>query len=95
MNMSNAEVLMRLYNRSSQRGMGLLNSRGAYDMTLPQAKILIEECEANGLFYFDYLYGRVMKIDVSERPLNGTLYERDNGPDSVLDALTGPQYYIE
>jgi len=32
----------------------------------------------------------VLKIDPTMKTLEVRLYERDNGPDSVLDALTGP-----
>ena len=84
--MSDAEVLMRLYNGARQQGLGLLNKRGKSQMTLQEAEDLLAE---EGTC-FDYLYGRVMKIDVAHRPLDVRLYERDNGPDTELDALTAP-----
>jgi len=69
-----AEVLAALFNGSKQQGMGFMDKRGAVDMTVDQAKeILKETCN------FDYLYGRVMKTDLSGNEVTSWLYDRDNG----------------
>jgi hypothetical protein len=67
------EVLAALYNASRPLGMGFLH----YDpkpMTAEEGAGIL----ATSL-YFDYLRGRVMKIDLSGDELEVWLYDRDNG----------------
>lgn len=74
-----AVILAALYNGSFQQGMGVLHERGRTGMTVEQAR---EELEARGPnAYFDYLHGRVMKIELSEgqTELSPWGYDRDNG----------------
>lgn len=73
--LNKAAVLAALYNGSRQQGMGFMNARGGSGMTVEQAQDAID---AQGT-YFDYLYGRVLKIDLSEDDLYTGLYNRDNG----------------
>ena len=70
---SKAEILRRLYNSSQPLGLGFLHFEPK-DMTLKEAEILLEKNK-----YFDYLKGRVMKIDLSGDELNTWAYNRDNG----------------
>ena len=68
-----AEVLAALYNASRPLGTGFLH----YDskpMTKEEAAMFLEKTT-----YFDYLKGRVMKIDLSGDELAPGLYDRDNG----------------
>jgi hypothetical protein len=37
--------------------------------------------------YFDYITGRVMKVDLLETKLDTRLYNRDNGPDAAERAI--------
>jgi len=77
-----AEVLAKLYNASKPQGIGLLH----YDskkMTTEQAQVILN----TGQTYFDYLKGRVMKIDLSSDELDTRLYDRDNGPGAAARAL--------
>jgi hypothetical protein len=37
--------------------------------------------------YFDYLRGRVMKVDLSRDSLEERLYDRDNGQGAAYDAI--------
>ena len=72
--LNKAEVLMTLYNNSRPLGMGFLQytSEG---MDMGQAQELLNETT-----YFDYLYGRVMKVGLeSDIEFDGRLYNRDNG----------------
>lgn len=71
-----AEVLAALYNGSRQQGAGFLHPRGASDMTVEQAR---EEIASRPGLDFDYLHGRVMKIDLRSDDLYTGLYNRDNG----------------
>jgi len=56
-----AEVLAALYNASVPLGLGNLHFKNEI-MTVEQARDLLKEQT-----YFDYLYGRVMKIDLSTK----------------------------
>lgn len=76
-----AEVLVKLYNASHQQGMGFLQEDK--DMTLEEAQILLD----SGQKYFDYVNGRVMKIDLSGDELDPRLYDRDNGQGAAAAAL--------
>ena len=68
-----AEVLAALYNASRPLGMGFI-SYDSKPMTKEEAAVFLEKTT-----YFDYLNGRVMKIDLSGDELNPRLYDRDNG----------------
>lgn len=77
-----AALLAALYNRAQPQGTGFLH----YDptpMSQEQAAVLLERNTHDGSCYFDYLHGRVMKIDVLEEPLDPWLYDRDNGRGAV------------
>lgn len=78
-----AELLSALYNRSRQQGMGFMHARGAHPMTVEQAR---EEIAAHGL-YFDYLHGRVMKVDLSGGELFTYAYNRDVGRDAAEEVI--------
>jgi len=76
-----AKVLAALYNASTPQGMGFLQ----YDpgpMTVSEARELLEKHR-----YFDYLKGRVMKIDLSGDLLDPYLYDRDNGEGAAQRAI--------
>ena len=68
-----AAVLAALYNASRVQGMGFLHYTPE-TMTREEAETLLEQFTD-----FDYLHGRVMKIDLSEDTLDPCLYDRDNG----------------
>lgn len=77
-----AAVLAALYNNSRPQGMGFLHYDPT-DMTEAEAQALLDE----GQTYFDYLKGRVMKVDLSGDELTRTdLYNRDNGPGAAEQA---------
>jgi hypothetical protein len=77
-----AEVLAALYNASKQQGMGFLNPRGREPLTKEEAANLLKEGT-----YFDYLAGRVMKVELGGDSLDPWLYDRDNGPGAAASAL--------
>lgn len=85
--LSKAAVLAALYNRSYPQGMGVL-AASAGEMTVPEAAdiLAIATC-------FDYLHGRVMKIDLeSDVEFDPYLYDRDLGQgaaQAVIDNLRG------
>ncbi len=80
--MNKAEVLATLYNNARTQGMGILHYTPE-DMTKEEAQKLLDD----GQTYFDYMKGRVMKIDLSKDELNTRLYNRDNGENAAEKAL--------
>lgn len=76
-----AAVLAALYNASKPQGMGFMH----YDptpMTVEQAAELLKRQTD-----FDYIQGRVMKVDLGGDILNTWLYDRDNGEGAAEKAL--------
>lgn len=73
-NLDKAEVLVALYNGSRQQGMGYLHASGASGLSLEDARALLEQTKD-----FDYLRGRVMKINLSKDSFNPWGYDRDIG----------------
>ncbi|MEG2289564.1 MAG: hypothetical protein RSC24_06315 [Clostridium sp.] len=82
-----AEVLKGLYDNSKPQGLGFLNYNPGY-ISIDEAEKLLKEQT-----YFDYLNGRVMKVDLSsDNEFEEWLYDRDNGVGSakrVIDKLRG------
>lgn len=76
-------VLAALYNASRPLGMGALHYTPE-PMTAEEAAALLEKYT-----YFDYLQGRVMKVDLSKDDFNPALYDRDNGPGAAAAAIEG------
>lgn len=81
-NMNKGEVLAKLFNASKAQGMGFMQNHTP-EMTVTEAFEIIE----SGQTYFDYLRGRVMKIDISGDELNPAMYDRDNGEGAAAAAL--------
>lgn len=77
-----AEVLAILYNHSKPQGMGFLQA-DSNQMTKEEAQKLLD-----GYKYFDYLKGRIMKVDLSGNELDPALYDRDNGQGAAERAIS-------
>jgi hypothetical protein len=84
-----AAVVAALYNRSKPLGMGFMH----YDpepMTAEQASKIIKAGGThmpNNPLYFDYLQGRVMKVDLSGDAFDAWLYDRDNGQGAAREVI--------
>ena len=76
-----AEVLAALYNHSKPQGMGVLHYDSA-NMTKKEAQECLKEYQD-----FDYLKGRIMKVDLSGDELDPCLYDRDNGEGAAERAI--------
>ncbi len=72
-----AEVLAALFNYSKAQGILPLNPNPV-SMTREEARELLKDTQ-----YFDYLKGRVMKVDLSGDKLDPCLYDYDNGDGAV------------
>ena len=81
-NLDRAAVLAALYNKAKPQGLGFLH----YDPA-PMTPEVAAGLLAAGLTYFDYVKGRVMKVDLSGDTLDTRLYDRDNGHGAALAAL--------
>lgn len=77
-----AKVLKALYDNSHVQGMGFLNA-------VPEGFVTIEVCEEllKESTYFDYLYGRILKVDLSGDEFDERLYDRDCGQGVALAAI--------
>lgn len=87
-----AEALVALYNNSRQQGMGFMHAQGQNEMTPEQAaeKLELSKCrypDGRTSIYFDYLHGRVMKVELGGDTLDVRLYDRDNGEGAAARAL--------
>ena len=80
-----ARVLSALYNASKPLGLGRLHFTPE-DMKVEEAAELLESQT-----YFDYLKGRVMKVELrDENEFGESMYDRDNGAGAaqrVIDSL--------
>jgi hypothetical protein len=83
-NYSKAQVLAALFNASKQQGMGFMHTEGQKDITVEEAELIIA---AEPCMYFDYVRGRVMKVDLQGDAFHPELYNRDNGPGAAERAI--------
>lgn len=61
-----------LYNNSRPQGMGFLQPNCMSPMTVEQAQAFLDK----GHTYFDYLQGRVMKVEINGKTLDPWEYDR-------------------
>lgn len=78
-----AELLAALYNNSHGQGLGMLHFTPE-EMTKEHAQTLLDDHT-----YFDYLQGRVMKVEINGKTLNPRLYDRDVGDGAAQSVVTG------
>ena len=76
-----AEVLAALYNSAKPQGLGFLQYEPS-PMSTEEAGRLLKEVTC-----FDYLKGRVMKVNLSGEELNPRGYDRDNGEGAAYRAI--------
>ena len=87
-----AEVLLALWNASRMQGMSFLGFLASGELTLKQAKQEIESRkrktnDGEDSIYFDYLNGKVMKVDLGQDEFDPRLYDRDNGTGAAQHAI--------
>lgn len=72
-----------LYEQSHLQGLGFLQA-------VSDEKVTVEHCREllNHSTYFDYLYGKIMKVDLkSDDGFEERLYDRDNGVGAAQRAI--------
>ena len=86
-----ADVLAALFNGTQVLGMGFLQAgRGPSVMTKADAEKVINSGQQDNMppagaltnrreLYYDYLYGRPLKVDITEDTFEERLYDRDAG----------------
>lgn len=90
--LNKAQVLAALYNGAKPQGAGFIH----YDPK-PMDEAEAERILQSGQTYFDYLKGRVMKVDLSGDEIDPYLYDRDNGRnrvDCIMDEVKSQCYRI-
>lgn len=80
--LNKAEVLVALYGRAKPQGMGFLQYTPE-DMTKEEAQEILDD----GQTYFDYVRGRVMKVDPKGDTFDPRSYDCHNGPGAAAGAL--------
>lgn len=80
--LNKAEVLVALYNRAKTHGLGILNTDPNYVMNIEKATELLQTQQ-----YFDYLNGKVLKINLSGDDIDTWGYNRDNGQNAAEEVL--------
>lgn len=88
-NIDKAKLLQALFNNSKQLGLGFMDASGANDMSIDEAKSIVSDNEDR--LYFDYLKGRVMKVNIGGDTMNSGGYDRDNGDGAALVAVNSIQ----
>ena len=86
--LTKAEVLAALYNNAKSLGIGIF-IRENKNMTIEEAERLLKINTS-----FDYIKGRVLKVDLSgDDGFDEWLYDRDNGKGAAQNALD--TYFLE
>lgn len=82
-----AKILAALHNASKSQGLGVLHDTGK-QLSEEAAQFLLDQ-KANNVqpLAFDYLRGRVLKVDLTSDDLDPRLYDRDNGEGAAMRAL--------
>jgi len=79
--LNKAQVLAALYNNSRPLGLGFMHFEPV-DMKEDEATELLKDQT-----YFDYLKGRVMKVDLTGDTLDPWGYDRDNGQGAAANVI--------
>ena len=80
------KVLMALYADARVQGMGIFQARSG-GMTIAEAGELLAPREHGEPPYFDYVHGRVLKVNLAGDKFSPRLYDRDNGHGAAQRAV--------
>jgi len=76
------KVLAALFNAAKPLGLGIIHYKKEHVMGEEEASEMLESQA-----YFDYVEGRLMKVNLSVDELDTSNYNRDNGANSAEDAI--------
>lgn len=90
--MDKAEVLLALWQASQMQGMSFLGFLASGELTLEQAQKEVQERkhtreDGTDSIFFDYLNGKVLKVDLGQDEFDPRLYDRDNGEGAAQRAI--------
>ncbi|MCZ1012212.1 hypothetical protein [Streptomyces lydicus] len=71
-----AQVLASLYNNAKIQGRGAGDPRGSIALTVEEAQSVVA---LHPSMDFEYLYGRILKVDIAGDQFEEWCYDRDNG----------------
>ena len=80
-NLDKAEVLVKLYDAAKVQGVGEFFYQPC-NFTVETARQLLAKTQK-----FEYLNGKVLKIDLSSNKVDTSYYNRDNGKDAAENAI--------
>ena len=89
--LTKAEALAALWNGSRCQGLSFFGADlGHTHMTADEAQKIIDERKNGEGLYFDYLEGRVLKVDLrtDDECFNEALYDRDLGPGAAQRVIS-------
>lgn len=77
-----AKVLKALYDNSQILGMGMFQA-------VPEGTVTVEHCREilKNTSNFDYMYGKVIKVNLGGDEFEEWLYDRDNGKGAAARAI--------
>lgn len=81
--LNKAAVLAALFNSSHPQGLGFIH----YSAEPMSIEVAEEICATQTRLDFDYLQGRVLKVDISGDWFNPSSYDRDNSPGAAEKAV--------
>lgn len=82
-----ARLLASLYNHARVQGYGNLQHDNQEQMHIGSALKIWNGMSERGATYFDYLQGRVMKVELGGDMFDPMLYDRDNGDGQARIAI--------
>ena len=82
-NLPKHRVLQALFNASRQRGIGLLDRSGVAPLSTEDAKEIVSSS-----LDFDYVRGRVFKVNISGDCFDPWLFDRNNGQGAAERAIS-------
>lgn len=79
--LNKAAVLLTLHKNSKAQGMSFLSLK---ELTIEECQEIVDQQQK---LYFDYLHGKVMKVNISGDEFNPWGYDRDNGEGAAQRAI--------
>lgn len=88
--LSKAKVLAALFNAAMPLGMGFLHYKPEHVMDEAEAEKLLEKQT-----YFDYIEGRVVKVNLEGDEVWTANYNRDNGVDAAENIINAMRQEVQ
>jgi hypothetical protein len=88
--LSKPKVLAALFNAAKPLGMGYLHYKPDHIMDEGEAANALQDQT-----YFDYLEGRLVKVDMSQDVLDTAMYNRDNGEQAAENAIVSALFPVQ